>query len=226
MDALKKLQKKIVQKSQPLSPAIEEAFYKYPRHLFVPEYSMVAAYSDHPLLIYERYPYVSTISQPSFVLQILKLLQVEPGQRIFELGTGSGWNAALMSYLVGKNGLVVTSEVIPEVAERAKKILDELKVPNVQVLSQDGVEGYEAAAPYDRAIFTAGSREFPDKLFTQLKDGGLMIFVRQREFSSDVLELLRKEGRQWKILSSTPCSFVSVIRGNKETRTDGGSLMW
>lgn len=226
MDATLKLQKMIIQKAQPLSPEIEKAFYKYPRHLFVPEYSLMAAYSDHPLLLYENAPFTSTISQPSFVLQILQRLQIQPGHKVFELGTGSGWNAALMSALVGPTGKVITSEVIPEVANRAKKFLALLKVPQVQVISGDGFEGYPEEAPYDRVIFTAGSAEFPDKLFSQLKDGGLMIFVRQRDLDADMLEVLRKDGKQWSLISSTPCQFVSVNRPQKKTRTDGGSLIW
>ena len=227
MDATLKLQKMIIQKAQPLSPEIEKAFYKYPRHLFVPEYSVTAAYSDHPLLLFEKHPFTSTISQPSFVLQILQKLQIKPGHKIFELGTGSGWNAALMSALVGESGKVVTTEVIPEVAARAKKFLQDLKVPNVLAIAGDGFDGYPEEAPYDRAIFTAGSSEFPDKLFAQLKDGGLMIFVRQRELESDMLELLRKDGKQWTLLSSTPCQFVSVNRpSKKQTRSDSGSLIW
>lgn len=227
MDATLKLQKMIIQKAQPLSPEIEKAFYKYPRHLFVPEYSLMSAYSDHPLLLYEKAPYISTISQPSFVLQILQKLQIQPGHKVFELGTGSGWNAALMSALVGPTGKVITSEVIPEVATRAKKFLEITKVPNVQVISGDGFDGCPEEAPYDRVIFTAGSPEFPDKLFSQLKNGGLMVFVRQRDFEADMLEVLRKDGKQWSLVSSTPCQFVSVNRpAKKQTRSDGGSLIW
>ena len=77
MDAALKLQKMIIQKAQPLSAEIEKAFLKYPRHRFVPEYSVTEAYSDHPLLLYENEPFTSTISQPSFVLQILQKLQIE-----------------------------------------------------------------------------------------------------------------------------------------------------
>jgi protein-L-isoaspartate(D-aspartate) O-methyltransferase len=223
MDAALKLQKMIIQKAQPLSPEIEKAFFKYPRHLFVPEYSVTAAYSDHPLLLYEKGPFTSTISQPSFVLQILNKLQIQPGHKVYELGTGSGWNAALMSALVGENGTIVTSEVIPEVAARAQKFFKELKVPNIHLIAGDGFEGHLEEAPYDRVIFTAGSSEFPDQLFAQLKDGGLMIFVRQREFESDMLELLRKDGKQWTLLSASPCQFVSVNR-KKKTRSDSGSL--
>lgn len=226
MDAALKLQKMIIQKAQPLSAEIEKAFLKYPRHRFVPEYSVTEAYSDHPLLLYENEPFTSTISQPSFVLQILQKLQIEKGHKVYELGTGSGWNAALMSDHVGPTGMVVTSEVIPEIASRAEKILKEMKVKNVVVFSGDGFEGYPEKAPYDRVIFTAGSREFPTKLFSQLKDGGLMVFVRQRDFGVDMLELLRKDGTEWTLLSATPCQFVSVNRQKKQTRTDGGSLIW
>ncbi len=225
MDALSKLQRTLIRKAQPLTSRTEDAFHKYPRHLFVPEYSLSEAYADHPLLIFEQYPYVSTISQPSFVLKILDSLEIEKGHKIFELGTGSGWNAALMSELTGPTGLVVSSEVIPEVAQRAQKILGKLNIVNVKVLSHDGFEGHIEDSPYDRIIFTAGSEEFPSRLFDQLKEGGRMAFVRQRPHESDLLEILLKEKYHWKVLSTTPCSFVSVIR-KKETRSEGGALSW
>lgn len=216
-------QKFVLQKALPLSEKVVEAFYRHPRHLFVPEYSLEEAYADRPLVLYDRPPYSSTISQPSFVLKILDILKLEEGHKVFELGTGSGWNTAMMADIVGEKGKVVSVEVIPELAKRARKILAEAQVKNVLIFSGDGFEGYAAEAPYDRAIFTAGSKEFPQRLFEQLKDGGLMVFVRESEWGYDTLELTEKQNGKPVILRTVPCSFVSVLR-KKESRLDGGTL--
>ncbi|WP_374074136.1 protein-L-isoaspartate O-methyltransferase [Bdellovibrio bacteriovorus] len=216
-------QKYVLQKALPLSEKVVEAYYHHPRHLFIPEYTIEEAYSDQALHLYSKGPFVSTISQPSFVLKILDLLALQEGQKVFELGTGSGWNTALMAFIVGVAGKVVSVEVIPEMAERARETLKTFSVGNALVFAGDGFEGYEAEAPYDRAIFTAGSKEFPDKLFAQLKEDGRMIFVRQNYLGYDVLEVIDKKNGQPVIVNSMPCSFVPVVR-QKESRLDGGTL--
>nr|WP_295899705.1 protein-L-isoaspartate O-methyltransferase [uncultured Bdellovibrio sp.] len=205
-------QKYVLQRALPLSEKVVEAYYHHPRHLFIPEYTIEEAYSDQALPLYAKGPFVSTISQPSFVLKILDLLKLEEGQKVFELGTGSAWNTALMAFIVGPTGKVVSVEVIPEMAERAKQTLKSFSVNNVLAIEGDGFEGYEAEAPYDRLIFTAGSTEFPEKLFTQLKEGGRMIFVRQHYLGYDVLEVTEKKDGKPVIVDSMPCSFVSVVR--------------
>ncbi len=92
-------------------------------------------------------------------------MKLEPGQNIFELGSGSGWNTAMMADIIGDKGKVISVEVIPELAERARKILKEQAVLNAFVFQGDGFEGYPSEAPHDRVIFTAGSKEFPQNLF-------------------------------------------------------------
>ncbi|WII73646.1 fibrillarin-like rRNA/tRNA 2'-O-methyltransferase [Bdellovibrio sp. 22V] len=215
-------QENVIKKALPLSEKVVEAFYHHPRHLFVPEYSIAEAYSDHPLLLFERSPLLSTISQPSFVLKILDMLQLESGHKVFELGTGSGWNTALMAHIVGDTGKVISVEVIPEMAKRATDMLKQFHVKNAVVLEGDGFEGYQIESPYDRAIFTAGSREFPEKLFEQLKEGGRMVFVRETHLGYDSLELIEKKNGVVDVISAVPCSFVSVIR-KKESRLQDGT---
>ncbi|KHD88395.1 MAG: L-isoaspartyl protein carboxyl methyltransferase [Bdellovibrio sp. ArHS] len=210
---IEQYQKRVLDKALPLSEKVVEAFYRYPRHLCVPEYTMAEAYSDHPLLLWNKPPYISTISQPSFVLKILDLLQIHHGHRVFELGSGSGWNTALMAYLVGESGKVISVEVIPELAIRAQKYLEKNRIFNALVKLGDGFEGDTSEAPFDRIIFTAGANEFPEKLFDQLKIGGLMIFVRENDLGYDFLELIEKQGNGMPlVLRTIPCSFVSVIR--------------
>ncbi|WP_373997797.1 protein-L-isoaspartate O-methyltransferase [Bdellovibrio bacteriovorus] len=210
---IEQYQKRVLDKALPLSEKVVEAFYRYPRHLCVPEYTVAEAYSDHPLLLWNKPPFLSTISQPSFVLKILDMMNLQKGHRVFELGSGSGWNTALMAYLVGEEGKVVSVEVIPELAIRAQKYLEQNKIFNALVKLGDGFEGDTSEAPYDRVIFTAGSAEFPNILFDQLKIGGLMIFVRENDLGYDFLELIEKQedGKQ-RVLETIPCSFVSVIR--------------
>ncbi|WP_413557770.1 protein-L-isoaspartate O-methyltransferase family protein [Bdellovibrio sp. HCB209] len=213
----------LLKKSLPLSEQVVEAYYRYPRHLFVPEYSVQEAYEDAPLLLYKKGDYVSTISQPSFVMRILDMLQLAPGMKVFELGAGSGWNTALLAHIVGEQGRVISSEIIPEVADRARGILDQMRITNAKVFTGDGFEGYEAEAPYDRVIFTAGSSEMPEKIFAQLKDDGLMVFVRKQDKKNDMLELIKKSNGQPHVLNSIPCSFVSVNR-DAESRLNDGTL--
>lgn len=211
----------LLKKSLPLSEQVVEAYYRYPRHLFVPEYTIQEAYEDAPLLLFKKGSYVSTISQPSFVMRILDMLQLHPGHKVFELGAGSGWNTALMSYIVGPQGRIVSSEIIPEVADRARGILDQMRITNAKVFTGDGFEGYEQEAPYDRIIFTAGSLEMPEKIFSQLKEDGLMVFVRKQEKKNDMLELIKKVNGQQQILNSIPCSFVAVNRESESRLQDG-----
>ena len=150
------------------SEATVEAYLATPRHLFVRRYRertskdwcevstenlhqhLAVLYEDRPLALFgdddENIP--STISQPSFVLRILDLLQLQPGQTVFELGAGSGWNAALMAHLVGPSGRVYSVEIIPEMARRAADTIAELEIANLQVLAADGGDGYAAGGPY------------------------------------------------------------------------------
>lgn len=221
---LESYQNALIEKSLPLSERVVEAFYAQPRHLFIPEYFPHKAYEDRALLIYEKEPYISTISQPSFVLRILDMMELEQGQKVYELGTGSGWNTALLAYLVGPSGQVISTEIIPEVAARAKKVLKERRVTNAKVLNVDGFEGAAHEGPFDRIIFTAGSSEFPEKLFASLKENGLMVFVRERGTGEgELLEVIRKKDGKPEVKISIPCQFVPVVR-KKESHLDDGIL--
>jgi len=231
MTQLELYQNLIVKKALPLHEKVIEAFYAYPRHLFVQRYrpagwtdwvdldvdgldhNLGELYEDHPLLLFEKGEYVSTISQPSFVLKIIDLLNLKPGMKVFELGTGSGWTSAMMSHIIGPSGKVITTEIIPEMVLRARKAHQQFpEITNVEVRGEDGFEGVPEEAPFDRIVFTAGSSDFPHKLFMQLKENGLMVFVQKRATDSDLLELIRKHDGKVEIMHSQPCSFVSVQR--------------
>ena len=158
---------------------------------------------------------LSTISQPSFVLRMLDMLQLQPGQTVFELGSGSGWNAALMGHLVGPEGRVFSLELIPDLARTAAETVQTLGMRNVSILAADGGDGYAAGAPYDRAIFTAGAYDLPGAFNDQLTNGGLLMAVIKLEGGGDTLFVLRKTGNHLESVDSMPCAFVQ-LRGKHE----------
>ncbi|WP_297473150.1 protein-L-isoaspartate(D-aspartate) O-methyltransferase [Nitrosopumilus sp.] len=149
---------------------MENAFRKIPRHEFVLESDLDYAYYNEPLLIMKN----QTISQPAVVSRMTEWLDVREGQKILEIGTGSGWQTAILSYMVGK-GTVYSVEIKPELVKFARKNLDKLGIKNVNVISSDGSIGYPQASPYDRIIITAACSEIPLPLIDQLAENGLII---------------------------------------------------
>jgi len=233
---VEKYQKQLLEQAQyiryenPISEATQKAYLATPRHLFIKRYRewgtkgwrevnednieehLVALYTDRVLILFgeddENVP--STISQPSFVLRMLDMVQFEPGQKVFELGAGSGWNAALMGHLVGPEGRVYSLEIIPEVAQMAAKTIERLDIKNVSIIEADGGAGYAAGAAYDRAIFTAGAYDLPHHFFEQMKDSSLLLIVIKNEGGGDNLFLLRKTGEHFESIESMPCGFVQM----------------
>lgn len=153
------------------SKPVEKALLKNPRHFFVPENLQDSAYSDYPLHIGRG----QTISQPSTVVTMTQLLEPKAGQKILEIGTGSGWQSALLSMLVGKKGKVFTVELIPELAEFAITNLAKLRIKNVKVVEGNGSVGLESNAPFDGIIITAAAPSIPEALKSQLKTGGRIV---------------------------------------------------
>ncbi|MDK2915100.1 MAG: protein-L-isoaspartate(D-aspartate) O-methyltransferase [Thermococcaceae archaeon] len=151
------------------SEAVRRAFLKYPRYLFVEERYRPYAHVDEPLPI----PAGQTISAPHMVAIMLELSELKPGMKVLEIGTGSGWNAALISELVKTD--VYTVERIPELVEFARRNLERAGVENVHVIPGDGTKGFPPKAPYDRIIVTAGAPKIPEPLLEQLKPGGRLV---------------------------------------------------
>ena len=149
-------------------PRILAAMREIPRHLFVPEPLRAKAYGDHSLPI----GHGQTISQPYVVGVMTSRLQLEPGHKVLEIGTGSGYQSAVLSRLVRT---VYSLERIDELARRASGLLRTLGCQNVSVKAFDGTYGYPAAAPYDRIIVTAGAAEVPEPLLAQLAIGGRLV---------------------------------------------------
>jgi protein-L-isoaspartate(D-aspartate) O-methyltransferase len=149
-------------------PAVLTAMRAVQRHLFVPADYLDQAYADHPLPI----GYGQTISQPYIVALMTELLKLEPGDRVLEIGTGSGYQAAVLAEIVDE---VYTIEIVPELAESAAARLAALGYTDVQVTQGDGYFGWEAYAPYDAIIVTAAPDHLPQPLVGQLKDGGYIV---------------------------------------------------
>lgn len=149
-------------------PRVLAAMLEVPRHRFVPEPLREKAYGDHSLPI----GHGQTISQPSVVGLMSQRLSVQPGHKVLEIGTGSGYQAAVLSRLARA---VYSLERIDELARAAVARLSELGYQNVSVTTFDGTYGYPAAAPYDRILVTASSDEIPETLLAQLAIGGRLV---------------------------------------------------
>jgi len=157
--------------------AVIEAFRAVAREKFVPADQRKFAYANEPLDI----GHGQTISQPLTVAVMTEALDVHDGMHVLEVGTGSGYQAAILANIVGANGRVISTERIPELARMARKNLAAAKITNVAVVEHDGTKGYEKEAPYDRIIVTASALVVPQPLIEQLKLGGKMIIPVETE---------------------------------------------
>ncbi|MDE1823319.1 MAG: protein-L-isoaspartate O-methyltransferase [Candidatus Micrarchaeota archaeon] len=150
---------------------IINAFKHVPRHLFVKDKDMDNAYRDTPLDICAD----SNITQPSTVALMLEHLDLNEGDKVLEIGTGSGWNAALIGYCVGSRGKVVSLEIEKSIATFASGNIIKAGIDNVDVLWKDGASGHMDMAPYDKVIYTAAVRAVPDIVLAQVKVGGMVL---------------------------------------------------
>ncbi len=148
---------------------VEEAFEKVDRKDFMPKEYQENAYVNAPITI----GFGQTISQPYVVAFMLDALDLKKGQKVLDVGTGSGWAAALLAEIVGPEGRVITIERIKELYEFAKQRLEKYK--NIKQVLSDGSKGYEKEAPYDRIAVAAASPDVPKPLFNQLKEGGILL---------------------------------------------------
>lgn len=171
-DLLENLIKKMKQDGFLSSDKVEQVMRKTPRHLFVPENLQVEAYADGPLPTKDN----QTISQPSVVARMTELLQVEKGNKVLEVGSGSGWQSAILSFLAGDTGRVYTIDKSSELAEFARKNHKKAGIAGAQVIEGDGTAGLAEYAPFDRIIVTASCKEIPSPLLEQLSENnGLLI---------------------------------------------------
>ena len=183
-----------------------ESMKAVPRHLFIGESLWPMAYTDGPLPI----GYGQTISQPYIVALMTELLQPDSHHVVLEIGTGSGYQAAVLSKLVH---WVYTIEIVPELGRSAEKTLKRLGYDNVAVRVGDGYQGWPEEAPFDRIVVTAAPEEIPQKLVEQLKPGGRMILpVGPQWWGQDLLIVEKDEEGNVKTKESIPVRFVPMVR--------------
>ena len=186
-------------------PAVIRAMRKVPRHLFVPERYRASAYADHPLPIGEG----QTISQPYIVAFMTEALRLKPGDRVLEIGTGSGYQAAVLAEIVTE---VYSIEVVAVLGKRAERTLRELGYANVYIKIGDGYKGWPDKAPFDAVVVTCAPEQIPEPLIDQLREGGRMIIPVGREGAVQSLVLGVKTGGRLKTEDAMRVRFVPMVR--------------
>jgi len=183
-----------------------EAMLKVRRHLFVPEESTGYAYVDSPQPI----GCGQTISAPHMVAMMTELLDVERESRVLEVGLGSGYQAAVLAELAGE-GMVVSVERVPELAEMGRRTLAAEGYVNVRVVVGDGTLGWPKEAPYDRIIVTAAAPHVPSALVGQLAPGGRMLLPAGGRWSQTLTEVVKDAGGMVRETTHGGCVFVPLI---------------
>ncbi|MEJ2587650.1 MAG: protein-L-isoaspartate(D-aspartate) O-methyltransferase [Deltaproteobacteria bacterium] len=174
-----------------------------PRDRFVEDALVGEAYNDHPLPIGQQ----QTISQPYIVALMTEALGLKGEERVLEIGTGCGYQTAVLAELAYK---VFTVERIRSLMVKARKILAELNYHNVLFKAFDGTLGWEEYAPYDAVIVTAGAPNIPQPLLDQLKEGGRMVIPVGNRFSQDLIQVTKRKGHTTQ-RSLGGCRFVNLV---------------
>ncbi len=180
-----------------------QAMRTVPRHLFVPEPRRLLAYEDYPLPIGEG----QTISQPYVVALMTEALMLDGHEKVLEIGTGSGYQAAVLAAVARE---VYTIEIVPSLAQRAEQTLQALGYRNVKVKSGDGYLGWSEYAPFDAVIITCAPERLPDSLVRQLAEGGRLVAPIGPENETQVLTLFEKTNGALKRTPMTPVIFVPM----------------
>jgi len=183
---------------------VVNAMLKVPRHLFVDEALWPEAYEDHPLPIGEK----QTISQPYIVALMTELLHLTGKEKVLEIGTGSGYQCAILAEVAD---MVYTIERIPAIAKRARKIFDQLKYTNVIIHIGDGTLGWKEHSPYDGIIVTAAAPHPPAALLEQLAIGGRLVIPIGNESSQDLIIFTREAKDSYTEENYGGCRFVKLI---------------
>jgi protein-L-isoaspartate(D-aspartate) O-methyltransferase len=184
------------------------ALRQVPRHRFVPEDRRSQAYQDQPLPI----GYGQTISQPYIVAYMTELARPRPGLRVLEIGTGSGYQAAV---LAAAGAEVYTIEIVAELARWGERNLRETGFAGVNARAGDGYHGWPEAAPFDAIIVTAAADHIPPPLLNQLKDGGRMVIPVGSPFRTQTLMLVTRRGKDLATEALLPVRFVPLTRSTK-----------
>lgn len=185
-------------------PRVLDAMHDVPRHFFVPEESLAEAYADHPIHLPEEY---ATISQPYIVAYMTEMLQCRSSDRVLEIGTGSGYHAAILSFLCKE---VYTLERHYTLSISAMRTLSFLGRCNVFCKVGDCLTEWQEKAPFDKIVVTAAAQEPPAVLLDQLVDGGTMI-IPLGDASIQTLTSIQRKGNEFTSSSLIPCVFVPLI---------------
>ncbi len=202
--ARRRMVEKQVQGRGVKDPKVIEAMLRVPRHLFVEEALQSQAYSDFPLPIGEK----QTISQPFIVGLMTEALELKGGEKILEIGTGSGYQAAVLAQIVHR---VYSVERIVSLARRARKVLDSIGCRSVHIKVTDGTFGWEDQAPFDGIVVTAGGPAVPEKYLQQLAVGGRLI-VPVGQLGNQVLKRITRVGeKKFEQEDLVDCRFVPLV---------------
>ncbi len=188
-----------------INQSLLEAFEAIPREKFVLPGLRRDAYKDSPLPTLRN----QSLSQPSTVMVMLQALDIKPGDKVFEIGSGVGYQAALMSHLVGPKGKVVTTEIIPELVQLSKQNIDDLGIENVEVVEADGSIGYEDDSPFDKIVITAACPDIPKPIVQQLKPDGVII-APVGDLKQQILVKATKDGERLDLEFIGPFVFVPM----------------
>jgi protein-L-isoaspartate(D-aspartate) O-methyltransferase len=187
------------------SEGVKQAFQSVPREAFVPNYLQSRAYVDSPLEIGQG----QTISAPHMVAIMCEALDIKKGQKILEIGSGSGYHAAVVSHIVGEKGHVYTIERFKTLANQARKNLKNVGISNITVEIGDGSEGCQQYLPYDRIYVTCASPSVPQPLINQLKDTGKLLIPVGSMFCE--LQLIEKKADELVSKNLGGCVFVPLV---------------
>ena len=186
-------------------PAVLKSMRTVERHLFVPENNAANAYEDRPLPI----GYGQTISQPFIVAYMTEIINPKPQYKVLEIGTGSGYQAAVLAAVVKE---VYTIEIIPDLGNAASERLKKLGYSNVNVKVADGYFGWAEHGPYDAIVVTAAAEFVPPPLVEQLKEGGKIVIPIGSPFMNQMLMLIEKKGKKVTTKNLMPVVFVPFTR--------------
>jgi protein-L-isoaspartate(D-aspartate) O-methyltransferase len=184
-------------------PRVLAALRRVPRHAFVDPALQEKSYGDHPLPIGEG----QTISQPFIVGKMTELLALTGREKVLEIGTGCGYQAAVLAELAAR---VCTIERLPKLAARARETLEQLGYTNVWVRTANGTLGWPDEAPFDRVLVAAGGPSVPPPLFEQLAEGGRLV-MPVGDATSQVLQVVEKVNGQMRVTQNSGCVFVKLV---------------
>jgi len=208
MDSYQKLIEKLISDGYLRTPLVIKAFKKVKRADFLPESIKDQAYLNEALPIGHK----QTISQPLTVAFMLELLAPQPGQKILDVGSGSGWQAALLAEIVGPEGKVIATEIVPELKKMGEENVRRQGYYHVAFFDSQGEVGSAHYAPYDRIIVAAAAREVPRELKKQLKVGGRLVLPVGGKLLQDIRVIDKVDGNLFQEYKYPGFRFVPLIR--------------